>query len=376
MADRSFPSEPTIVSNHASPPCNPSNNNNVSGTGGSLAGCTAATGNGGRLPQFGSAGTSQLWERIGGSKEPVDPDISPQSSDEYVVGGEYEIIPDMRFGLNYTHREMHRAIEDMSRDEANTYFIGNPGYGIASDFPKAVRNYDALNVVLTKTYSNTWLLQASYTLSRLYGNYAGLFRPETLQLDPNITSDFDLKSLLPNQMGPLPGDRTHQIKIFAAKDFLIPAGQDILLGLTFRSHSGSPLNALGAHAIYGPDEAYVLPRGTGGSLNQDLSVTQARSPWVHSFDTRIGYSVRLSKDTSLQASMDIFNLFDFQAATNLDQAYTFSAVLPCAPGGVAPACVKHSDGTPFNKSEVNPNYGKPTQYQDPRQWRFGAKLTF
>ena len=83
----------------------------------------------------------------------------------------------------------------MSRDDGNTYFIGNPGQGFAKDFPKAVRNYDAVTVYFTKTFADLWLAQASYTWSRLYGNYSGLFRPETGQLDPNINSDFDLLSL-------------------------------------------------------------------------------------------------------------------------------------------------------------------------------------
>ena len=47
--------------------------------------------------------------------------------------------------------------------------------------------------------SNSWLAQVSYTYSYLRGNYAGLFRPETGQLDPNINSDFDLRSLLENR---------------------------------------------------------------------------------------------------------------------------------------------------------------------------------
>ncbi len=49
----------------------------------------------------------------------------------------------------------------------------------------------------------------------------GSSSPETGQLDPNVNSDFDLVSLLPNRTGPLPGDRRHQIKVFGAKDFTI-----------------------------------------------------------------------------------------------------------------------------------------------------------
>jgi hypothetical protein len=378
MADRSFPSEPQINSRHpqklgCTDPTDPAQ----TAKGGA---CTTDAGRTSTTPWGTTNNPSQIWNRTGGSKEAVDPNISPQSSDEFVVGGEYEIFSDARLGVTYTHRYMNNVIEDMSRDEANTYFIGNPGYGIAKDFPKATRNYDALTLYFQKAYANTWLLQASYTLSRLYGNYAGLFRPETGQLDPNINSDFDLKSLLPNRTGALPGDSTHAIKVYAAKDFLIPGGQDILLGLTFRTRSGSPLNALGSHNLYGGDEVYLIQRGTGGSLNaKDFTVTQARGDWIHNIDLRVGYSVRINKDAALGITADIFNIFNFQGATGRDPTYTASDVAPCT-SGVLPACLKHSDPgdkTPFDpKKEVNPNYGKPTAYQDPRQFRFGAKVTF
>ncbi len=45
----------------------------------------------------------------------------------------------------------------------------------------------------------------SYTWSDLRGNYPGLFRPETGQLDPNINADFDLISLAPEPHGSAPG---------------------------------------------------------------------------------------------------------------------------------------------------------------------------
>ena len=40
----------------------------------------------------------------------------------------------------------------------------------------------------SRAFQKNWLAQASYTLSWLRGNYSGLFRPETGQLDPNINS--------------------------------------------------------------------------------------------------------------------------------------------------------------------------------------------
>jgi outer membrane receptor protein involved in Fe transport len=311
---------------------------------------------------------NQVWNVIGNDGAPVDPDIKPQSSDEFVVGGEYEVFPNGRVGVQYTKRWQNAVIEDMSRDEAQTYFLGNPGYGIASDFPKAQRNYDAVTFFFQKSFANTWLAQASYTVSSLRGNWAGLFRPENGQLDPNINSDFDLLSLLDNRYGPLPGDHTHQIKVFGAKDFIFKDRFLLNLGATYHSSSGSPTGYLGSHVTYGPDQAFILPRGSG-----------ARMPWAHGIDAHLGVGVKLAKESTAQLSIDAFNLFNFQAEVVRDQRYTQASVLPIKDGTAADlstAKFKNADGTAFNKTDKNPNFGKPLQYQPPRSFRIGVKVTF
>jgi hypothetical protein len=78
-----------------------------------------------------------------------------------------------------------------------------------------------VTVSFVKNFSDLWLAQASYTWTQLRGNYDGLYRPETNQLDPNLNSTFDLKSLLLNNDGPLSADITHNIKLYLAKEFVV-----------------------------------------------------------------------------------------------------------------------------------------------------------
>ena len=170
----------------------------------------------------------------------MDPDLQPPTNDEIVAGGEYEILPNARLGVSYTYRNLVRTIEDMSADNGNTYFIGNPGEGIATSFPKATRTYHAVTVQFAKNFSDLWQAQVSYTWSRLRGNYDGLFVHGTGQLDPNINATFDLAQLLVNQDGPLSGDITHTIKVFAAKEFVISPVFSLTLGLTYTGASGLP----------------------------------------------------------------------------------------------------------------------------------------
>ncbi len=331
----------------------------------------------------------------GGGKTLVDPNLMPQSSDEFVVGGEYEVIEDGRVGATYTRRYMNMVIEDMSTDEASTYFIGNPGYGLAQQFPKATRDYDAVTLYFSKAFSDGWMGQLSYTWSSLRGNYNGLFLPETGQLDPNMNADFDLISLLPNRTGPLNADRTHFIKAYAAKQFQITGAIGLLVGLTYEGRSGAPINYLGSHPLYGPDEAFVLARGSAGRL-----------PWRHQFNAKAGVSYRISKDNEVQFTADVFNMFNFQAITAVDQSLTTSDVAPfqttaadpqqaaCLAGNDLPQCkvevrdpdtgefvgyqlpITSPDGTPLNTSELNPNFKRPTAFQQPISVRFGIRFTF
>ncbi|MEW5739607.1 MAG: TonB-dependent receptor [Myxococcota bacterium] len=330
---------------------------------------------------------------LGGGKTTVDPNLQPQSSDEIVVGGEYEVITDGRVGATYTKRYMNQVIEDMSVDEASTYFIGNPGSGLGSSFPKATRDYDAVTLYFNKAFSDGWMGQFSYTWSSLRGNYNGLFRPETGQLDPNINSDFDLVSLLPNRNGPLDADRTHFIKMYAAKEFQVTGSLGFILGLTYEGRSGAPLNYFGSHLIYGPDEVFVLPRGSGGRL-----------PWRHAINAKAGVSYRITKDNVVQFTADIFNMFNFQAVTSVDETLTNGEVMPfvttssnpqeaaCLSGNMLPHCqmvvdpsdptspavlpLQTPDGANLTSADLNPNFKRPTGYQAPISVRFGIRFTF
>jgi len=176
----------------------------------------------------------------------VVPGVKAQSMDEIVAGVEYEVLEDLRLGVSYQNRRMTSVIEDMSTDGGNTYYFGNPGSFPSSDdealvnqimslaegstlrnqltkrlndfrllrqFDKPIRDYNAVQVTASKRFSRNFMVQGSYTYARLKGNYPGLFQSESGQLDPNITSQYDLVELLGNRYGYLPGDRPHQIKL-------------------------------------------------------------------------------------------------------------------------------------------------------------------
>ena len=66
---------------------------------------------------------------------------------------------------------------------------------------------------MNKRFSKNWLARASYTYSRLIGNYEGLYQQETNYIAPNGSNAYDTPELYVNQRGPLPNDRPHLFKL-------------------------------------------------------------------------------------------------------------------------------------------------------------------
>jgi hypothetical protein len=366
IADRSLAGEPWVSSSYSSPPCDPRDPDSLRQV------CTQSAS---RVRNGAGTSPDRTWETYLGGAVPVDPDLKPQSSDEFVGGAQYDAMDNVRLGLNYTKRWLNYMIEDMSRDGGRTYFIGNPGFGIAKDYPHPERNYDAVTLSVHRGFRDRWQADASYTMSWLRGNYTGLFNPDTQQLDPNINSDFDLASLLDNRYGYLPGDRRHQIKVFGSYDIPLPSSTHIVLGGSFSGRSGTPTNYLGSNSFAGLNEAFILPRGSGPRL-----------PWLFSLDSHVGFGIQVWDKKDLEITMDVFNLVNFQAETARDQTYTTEDVLPIIGGTTAdlpkskddPGKLrKETPGEIFNaETGKNKNFGRAIQYQPPRYFKVGIRATF
>jgi hypothetical protein len=367
---------------------------------------------------------SQLWSFSQPSEySPVDPNLKSPASDEVVAGAEYEILANARLGVSYTYRNLVRTVEDMSLTNGLSFFIGNPGEGIASGtFPNAKRTYHAVTVNFTKNFSDLWLAQISYTWAKLTGNYDGLINPQgNNQIDPNINSTFDLPVLLKNQDGPLAADITHFIKIYLAKEFVITPVISTSLGGAFNANSGPPITPLGyfgggGYPLYGNGQAFITQRGSAGRL-----------PWVTSFDLKLTLNYRLTKDNVFSAGVEGFNLFNSQRATGINQFYTTGSAnsvgtidgatpntIPTQYGGICPytgsttladcrTALANGTGPKGNGTlpkpglypngngyytilpdpgghpkvvQINTAYGSAIGYQAVRQFRFTLRVTF
>jgi len=359
----------------------------------------------------------QIEQLIGSSGTLVAPGIKAQYMDEGIIGGEVAMPDGMVFGALLQGRRLGRVIEDVSTDGANTYIIANPGEWSKRDeqalqaridattdkaertrlenqlklfqgirqFDKPVRDYAAIELKLSRQFQEGVYLAASYTYSRTEGNYPGLVSYDNGQIDPNISSQYDLIELLGNRRGRLPQDRPHYFKLDAYRDFDLGThgrlGQ-ITLGTRIRALSGIPRNALASHYLYGANESYLLPRGELG-----------RTDFEHGVDIHVAYHRKLSDKTAAELYVDIFNLYNHQGTFRVDETYAPQFSLIGGGGGgieqnvnpihggsyddlVWAKTMDRNGGETSTPAGRNPNFGNTTSRYAPASAQVGFRVTF
>lgn len=317
---------------------------------------------------------------LGAESTPIDAGLKPQTVNEFTLGFEHQFGGNYTFGARGIYRAQGSVIEDGSFDDGDHYFLFNPGeeigpgpggpdgnteYQACNDFGqcfgRARRFYRALEFTMSRRFADNYSFQASYVYSSLIGNYEGLFRNDNGQSDPNITSLFDLTSLLGNTYGRLPNDRPHQLKFNGS--YQTPFR--LVLSGNFYMQSGIPFSALVPHPVYGNNEGFQDPRGT--SIIPDLGVNSAgvtsavgtnRTPLTWNLDVGAYFPIKLSESMQLRFTADWFNVTNSQRAVTLDQTKLINSGVT----GVAPV--------------ANPFFGSGAIFQYPSAIRLGAKFSF
>jgi len=316
---------------------------------------------------------------LGADQTPVDPSIRPPTLAEWSTGAEYEVAKNFVMGVRGVYRNYTSIIEDGSFDDGDHYFLFNPGRKTGKMmttedkacadpaigcFGNARRYYRAVEFTANKRFSNHYQFIASYTYSSLIGNYEGLFRNDNGQSDPNITSLFDLVSLLSNTYGHLPNDRPHQFKLNGS--YQTPF--KLMVSGNFYIQSGSPFDMLIPHPVYGNNEGFGVQRGTAiipqvtvgdpAFPNYVNSVGTNRAPITSNTDLGFYYPIKMGENREFRLTADWFNVFNQQRAVTLDKTYSINSNV----SGVPPT--------------TNPFWGSALIVQAPSQWRFGAKFSF
>jgi outer membrane receptor protein involved in Fe transport len=334
-------------------------------------------------------GTTSHFLQQGVSADLIDPGVKSSYVREAVAGFEFEPFSGMSLGVRYIHRDIPRVLEDVQTfpivagdlgiPGATTvdYTLTNPGPGTATagdlgaSFEKAIHKYNALEVTADKRFSNHWSLLSSYRYSRLRGTFEGFFRDDNGQSDPGITSLFDFPTNDPSYtaigvpqfgyrgdvrflgalgQGPLPLDRTHQVKIYGNREL-----KALNVGVGISLSSGKPLTPLAAHPVYG--NAGEIPEGPRGSGFETVDGFRTRTRPEYTAAVHADYRVHIQGTQRLVLLADVFNLFNQQRALDYDPDTQTSFPI------------------------LNPDFGQPSraslaQLQTPRQVRLGIRYEF
>jgi outer membrane receptor protein involved in Fe transport len=397
--------------------------------------------------------------------EPIAPDVKPYRQHEYVAGWDYQLARDWAFEVRYDRRRLDHILEDSSLNDpfwGETYTVVNPGEGVnrtidgyasyltslgqsfgvpgwafngpldkqfglsfgtcptCPPMPKAVRNYDGVELRVTKSFSKGWAGMFSYTWSSLWGNYTGL--TNTDQTDggtpgrnsPDTSRAFDEPFYYygangQSNNGPLATDRPNTFKGYAY--YTLPwLHMNTTFGLFQAAYQGSPQASyidIGnmfpnqvseAVDIFGRDKWVNLTQDAAGKITIGAPYTR-RAPWFTQTDFSVSHEIRVKEHQSIGVQMNITNLLGQRAVTSyyggMNSTYFTT---PMYPGGVAlsagaPAYQAFmtgynpqqfingvapfgAGGAGFPQAIESGWYGQPFTFQLPRGIRFMFHYTF
>jgi hypothetical protein len=295
-------------------------------------------------------------------------------------------------------------------------------YPTCPAMPKAVRNYDGVELRITKSTSHGFAGMFSYTYSSLWGNYAGL--TTTDQIDggntgrnsPDTTRSFDEPFYYfgangKSNNGPMPTDRPNTFKGDAYYRLPWKGGTNATtFGIFSYAYQGTPVSSyidLGLASYGAPLEStYLFGRGqwanltgTTGNLTIGNPYTR-RTPWFYQSDFNLSHEIKVNKNNESQLlgfSVNAINLFNQKAVTayyggmnsinydntplqpsgaNFGQGAQLYQILE---GGYTPQQWINGATTTNGPAAANITsswYGKPFLYQFGRSLRFGARFTF
>jgi hypothetical protein len=324
------------------------------------------------------------WEEVGVPL--IDPAIKPMSNWEAQIGVDHQLNSTIQLGARLVHKEINRAIEDIGflfPGIGEVYVIGNPGEGLTAEpdadgltFPKAKRDYNALELTFDKRFADNWSLRAYYTYSKLEGNYSGLANSDEFGVwsqrqavgagarqSPNVSRLYDSILGFYNEdgnhvYGKLPTNRTHQL----GGQFLYNFPIGFSVGVNQYIGSGTPISTIGTLPI--GNEFYPYGRG-------DLGETD----WLLQTDLSLYYTLTLKGAMNLSFGATVLNLFDSKTVTQVWPS-TAKQDVPIPPEDVAAGFDYAAELAALGPTAIDTRFEMSNAYQLPREIRLHIKFEF
>lgn len=248
-----------------------------------------------------------------------EPGIVPQNIDEFTVGYEFQFNPTFGVGVKYVDRKWNDIITFVNRFD---YTAGTRQIQTLRVNPDADRSYKGVVLTGDKRFANNWEFRGSYVWSETKGNVESENGFDTYGQFAGVPQTTE------NREGLLSFDFKHALKFQAFYEVPVKSARHgVTLGGIFDFRSGNPFarnrtistvvgpgpdgvqdNPLGTQtgAVASDDQfanvlTYFEPRGSGG-----------REPNVWTLDLSTKYRFSFSKNTSFEATFEVFNVTDEQ----------------------------------------------------------------
>jgi hypothetical protein len=257
-----------------------------------------------------------------------------------------------------------------------------------------VRKYDALDVTWERRFSSNWFASANYTLSRLWGNYAGIANSDEIRTPTtgssygvdqqsggnvaraggNETRAWDLDELLwdahgnLDRKGLLPTDRTHVAKLYGS----YTASFGTTFGFSQYAGSGTPLSTIVDTS--NRTDPFVNGRGDMG-----------RTPMLTRTDALVSHDLKMGS-RRLRAELNLLNLFNQKPTrheyTWLNRGFTRSgsriplANVDLAKGYDYKALLNATPDAATALTAYDPRYGMADLFSTGLQGMFTVKFIF
>ena len=192
---------------------------------------------------------------------------------------------------------MHQQRSEEQMSQPNLIGILTNVDGHIPGVPALTRNYKAVEITAQKRLSSRWQLLGSYRYARLTGNYEG----GDQNAGPAGNYALSPFTQFTWAEGPLPNDIRHMVKLFGSYQLL----SNLNTGVAFYFQTGRPITALINVVDYG--DFLLSPRGELG-----------RTDSVTSVDIHADYAIPIFRKQQISVGLDIFNVFNSQALTDVD----------------------------------------------------------
>jgi outer membrane receptor protein involved in Fe transport len=290
--------------------------------------------------------------RVPSFDEEIDPDIEPMKQSSTSFGADFQVGNHSVVTVHYVHNDLLETIEDVGFLNAvgdEGYLIGNPGkrstaiqfptgatpVGFATPRPK--RKYDAVELGYNRRFSGNWFFSANYTISRLWGNYAGLASSDEISTPTtggssavaqqqagsisrpggNVNRAWDLDELLFDShgnldvTGRLATDRPHVLKLYGG--YTAPWGTNF--GGFIYAGSGTPISTYvtSTHSA----DLFVNGRGDMG-----------RTPALVRTDLHVSHDLRMAEGRSVRLELTVLNLFNRKTTRHIFNFLNKGGIIP------------------------------------------------